>query len=62
MFSLDRVLAASILLGFIVTVVGLELRHRRDHYYQPRRGLLTTLIGVAMIGGGLYQILSLGLG
>lgn len=59
--SADRVVAVAIMVGMVLSIVGIEMR--RSYYRSTAfKGALATLIGVLLVGGGLYSAVHLQLG
>lgn len=57
----DYIIAGAIMIGMVLSIVGIEMR--RSYYRSTAlKGALATLIGVMMVGGGLYSAVHLQLG
>lgn len=60
---MEKVLASAIILGFVFLTVGVEIAERTPSYYQrPRSSVILRLLGILMIGGGLYGVVHLQVG
>lgn len=48
---METAIAIAIMLGIVLTVVGMEIK---DNTYYALRGAVVTVLGIGLVGAGLY--------